>query len=77
MHICICVYRYVYICITKEYFFLCVCVCTLNYNGSEEHSFLLDIFFVYISNAIPKVPNPLPPIPLPTYSHFLALALHT
>jgi hypothetical protein len=37
--------------------------------------FLLDIFFIYISNAIPKVPYSLPcPAPLPTHSHFLALA---
>jgi hypothetical protein len=37
--------------------------------------FLLDIFFIYISNAIPKVPYTLPsPAPLPTHSHFLALA---
>jgi hypothetical protein len=38
-------------------------------------SFLLDIFFIYISNAIPKVPYPSPcPAPLSTHSHFLALA---
>jgi hypothetical protein len=37
--------------------------------------FLLDIFFIYISNAIPKVPFNLPlPCSLPTHSHFLALA---
>jgi hypothetical protein len=37
--------------------------------------FLLDIFFIYISNAIPKVPYTLPYLaPLPTPSHFLALA---
>jgi hypothetical protein len=37
--------------------------------------FLLDIFFIYISNAIPKVPYTLPqPAPLPTHSHVLALA---
>jgi hypothetical protein len=41
--------------------------------------FLLDIFFIYISNAIPKVPYTLslpPPRPAlpPTHSHFLALA---
>jgi hypothetical protein len=38
-------------------------------------NFLLDIFFIYISNAIPKVPytSP-PPAPLPTHSCFLALA---
>jgi hypothetical protein len=38
--------------------------------------FLLDIFFIYISNAIPKVPYTLPPhsAPQPTNSHFLALA---
>jgi hypothetical protein len=41
--------------------------------------FLLDIFFIYISNVIPKVPHtlphllPYPPTPLPTHSHFLAL----
>jgi hypothetical protein len=35
--------------------------------------FLLVIFLIYISNAIPKVPIP-PPTPLPTHSHFLALA---
>jgi hypothetical protein len=36
---------------------------------------LLDIFFIYISNAIQKVPYSLPcPAPLSTHSHFLALA---
>jgi hypothetical protein len=35
---------------------------------------LLGIFLIYISNAIPKVPHTLPPTPLPTHSHFLALA---
>jgi hypothetical protein len=36
---------------------------------------LLNIFFTYISNAIPKVPYTLPrPALLPTHSHFLALA---
>jgi hypothetical protein len=34
---------------------------------------LLGIFLIYISNAIPKVPHNLPPNPLPTHSHFLAL----
>jgi hypothetical protein len=33
----------------------------------------LGIFFIYISNAIPKVPHTLPPTPLPTHSRFLAL----
>jgi hypothetical protein len=39
-------------------------------------SFLLDIFFIYISNAIPKVPYTLLPLlaPQPTHSRFLALA---
>jgi hypothetical protein len=40
-------------------------------------NFLLDIFFIYISNAIPKVSYTLPPprpASLPTHSHFLALA---
>ena len=32
-------------------------------------NFLLDIFFIYILNAIPKVPY----APLPTHTHFLAL----
>jgi hypothetical protein len=37
-------------------------------------SFLLDIFFIYISNVIPKVPYTLPhPAPQPTHSCFLAL----
>ena len=37
--------------------------------------FLLCIFLNYISNAIPKVSHSLPsPTPLPTHSHFLALA---
>jgi hypothetical protein len=36
--------------------------------------FLLRIFLNYISNAIPKVPHNLPPTPLLTHSHFLALA---
>jgi hypothetical protein len=36
--------------------------------------YLFGIFFIYISNAIPKVTHNLPPTPLPTHSHFLALA---
>jgi hypothetical protein len=36
--------------------------------------FLLGIFLNYISNAIPKVPHTLLPTPIPTPSHFLALA---
>jgi hypothetical protein len=35
--------------------------------------FLLRIFLNYISYAIPKVPHTLPPTPLPTHFHFLAL----
>jgi hypothetical protein len=35
--------------------------------------FLLGIFLIYISNAIPKVPHTLPPTSLPTHSYFLAL----
>jgi hypothetical protein len=34
---------------------------------------LLGIFFIYIFNAIPKVPRTLPPLPCPPHSHFLAL----
>jgi hypothetical protein len=37
-------------------------------------NFLLCIFLIYIFNAIPKVPHTLPRTPLPTHSHFLALA---
>jgi hypothetical protein len=37
--------------------------------------FFLDIFFIYISNAIPKAPYTLPhPAPQPTHSYFLTLA---
>jgi hypothetical protein len=36
--------------------------------------FLLRIFLNDISNASPKVPHALSPTPLPTHSHFLALA---
>jgi hypothetical protein len=40
----------------------------------EFLKFLLNIFFIYISNAIPKVPYTLShPSPLCTHSHFLAL----
>jgi hypothetical protein len=39
-------------------------------------SFLLGIFLIYISNAIPKVPHTFPSTPLPTHSPFLALAFH-
>jgi hypothetical protein len=53
--------------------------CLLPVASKGKHSallffFLLGIFLVYISNAIPKVPHTLPPTPLPTHSHFLALA---
>jgi hypothetical protein len=35
---------------------------------------LLNNFFIYIANAIPKVPYTIPhPAPLPTHSQFLAL----
>jgi hypothetical protein len=40
----------------------------------NKNLFLLDIFFIYISNAIPKVPHTLPTTPLPTHYHFLGLA---
>jgi hypothetical protein len=40
--------------------------------------FKLGIFFIYISNAIPKVPQTPSPTPLPTHSDFLALVFpHT
>jgi hypothetical protein len=43
----------------------------------QEHAstlkyFLLDIFFIYVSNAIPKVSYTPHPASLPTHSHFLA-----
>jgi hypothetical protein len=54
------------------------------YISSWEWVFLLDIFFIYISNVIlfPSFPseNPLssppPPAPKPTHSYFLALTLN-
>jgi hypothetical protein len=53
-----------------------------NFNWNKIHHvahiflfFKLCIFLNYISNAIPKVPHTLaPPTPLPTHSHFFALA---
>jgi hypothetical protein len=41
---------------------------------AEMCFFLLDIFFIYISNAIPKVPHTPHPAPQPSHSPFLALA---
>jgi hypothetical protein len=58
----------------------------LKQNSEEIGSkiFLLDIFFIYISNVMPfpglppkapfPYPLPPPPAPQPTHSHFLALA---
>jgi hypothetical protein len=48
---------------------------TYGYRQIWKHNsfFKLGIFFIYISSAIPKVPHT-PPTPLPTHSHFLALA---
>ena len=47
---------------------------THDHNFFSPHFFKLDIFFIYISNAIPKVPYTLPPpCPLPIHSYFLAL----
>jgi hypothetical protein len=48
-------------------------------NGTKHEFFyfpffnLLGIFFIYISNAIPKVPHTLSLTPLHTHSHSLAL----
>jgi hypothetical protein len=54
------------------FFFLFIC---LFGRGILFLFLLLCIFLNYISNAIPKVPHTLPPpTPLPTHSHFLALA---
>jgi hypothetical protein len=41
----------------------------------QKEDFLLDIFFIYISNVIAKSSIPSPrPDPQPTHSHFLVLA---
>jgi hypothetical protein len=64
-----------------EHFFKCFSA--IQYSSGENSLFspvphflyiFLGIFFIYISNAILKVPHTLPPTPLPTHSHFLALA---
>jgi hypothetical protein len=54
-------------------FLMAIPLLLLQYKGKLFLKFLLDIFFIYISNAIQKVPYS-PPTPLPTHSHFLALA---
>jgi hypothetical protein len=41
--------------------------------GNFFSNYLLGIFFIYISDAIPKVPHTPTPALLPTHSHFLAL----
>jgi hypothetical protein len=79
--------RVVLICISLmikdvEHFFRCFSA--IWYSSIENSLFssvphflkkiLLDIFFIYISNGIPNVPHTLPTTPLPTHSHFLALA---
>jgi hypothetical protein len=55
----------------------CPQVCAVGREWPLFKKILLDIFFIYISNAIPKVPYtllpPPRPAPLPTHSHFLAL----
>jgi hypothetical protein len=47
-------------------------------HSAKQHyfflNFLLGIFLIYISNAIPKIPHTHSPTPLPTHSPFLALA---
>jgi hypothetical protein len=47
---------------------------SVDVSGFLFFPFLLGIFLIYISHAIPKVPHTLPPTPLPTHSPFLALA---
>jgi hypothetical protein len=42
-------------------------------HGEDFLYFLLGIFLIYISNAIPQVSHTIPPTPLPTHSKFLAL----
>ena len=56
-----------------------VCTCSRLIFFPFFPNFLLGVYFIYISNAIPKVPYTLPcPVPLPTHSHFLALVFpHT
>jgi hypothetical protein len=57
-----------------EYNFFTVFRRNIPFEEKIFKNFLLGIFLIYISNAIPKVPHTLPPTPLPTHSHFLALA---
>jgi hypothetical protein len=51
-----------------------VYLCIHDCNGLVTYFFLLHIFLNYISNASAKVPHALPPTPLHTHTHFLALA---
>jgi hypothetical protein len=56
-----------------------LCLCNSFHGYFVPHYFfsifLLGIFFIYISNAIPKVPYYIPyPAPPPTHFHFLAMA---
>ena len=46
--------------------------CGVRWNSFFK-KFLLGIFLIYISNALPKVPHTLPTTPLTIHSHFLAL----
>jgi hypothetical protein len=48
-------------------------LCDLLPDSLSLKKILLDIFFIYISNAIPKSPITPLPAPLPTHSHLLAL----
>jgi hypothetical protein len=50
-----------------NFYFLCLFSCELR-NEILFFNFLLDIFFIYISNDIPKVPYTLPPPCSPTHS---------
>jgi hypothetical protein len=52
--------------IEQIYYSGCIIICCM-----QENLFLLDIFFIYISNAIPKVPYILPSPCSPTHSLLL------
>ena len=60
----------------KSQKYKCLTIKKTAQRGKSQSLFknLLGIFFIYISNAIPKVPHTLCPTPLPTHSHFFALA---
>jgi hypothetical protein len=65
-HMCIYVYIRVHVCMAEHMDGLCDKFYKIVYLFFI-YLFLLDIFFIYISNAIPKVPYTLPPPCSPTH----------